>query len=271
MARSLVIALSLLLFTFSVSAGEIKRKPVYKSGETLECAFYFNWKFVWVRAGGAKLVIRDTIYNNRKAQYMSLVSSTNEKADAFFKMRDTLTTIFTPEDVRPLYYRKSSVQGSHVYLNEVKYNYLPGGRTNLLQLYKRDGQLRVFRNDTCNVAVYDMMSLLAYARTFDFSSFKPGQRLSYTVASGKRLEEQRLVYRGVTRITADDGFDYECLEISLVELDANKKERTIVNFFVTNDDNHLPILIDFVLNFGTAKARLSSRKGLLYPLLPLKK
>ena len=113
MIRKLLLAVSLIA-VLSAGATEIKRKPAYRSGETLECVFYFNWKFVWVKAGGAKLIIRDTIYNNRKAQYMSLLSSTNEKADAFFKMRDTLTTIFTPGDVRPLYYRKASVQGRHV-------------------------------------------------------------------------------------------------------------------------------------------------------------
>ncbi|MBE6308471.1 MAG: DUF3108 domain-containing protein [Bacteroidales bacterium] len=269
MIRKLLLAVSLIA-VLSAGATEIKRKPAYRSGETLECVFYFNWKFVWVKAGGAKLIIRDTIYNNRKVQYMSLLSSTNEKADAFFKMRDTLTTIFTPGDVRPLYYRKASVQGRHVYLNEVKYDYMADGRINLHQLYRRDGVLRVFRNDTCDNAVYDMMSMLAYARTFDFSGFKPGQRISYPIATGKRLENQSLIYRGITKITANDNLTYECLKISLVALDEDNNEKTIVNFFITNDDNHLPILLDLALNFGTAKARLSQRKGLLYPLVPLK-
>ena len=270
MMNKVVVALALLAVVFSAGAVGIKRKPAYRSGETLECLFYFNWKFVWVRAGGAKLIIRDTIYNNRKAQYMSLLSSTNETADAFFKMRDTLTTIFTPGDVQPLYYRKSSVQGRRVYLNEVEYDYLPDGRVNLHQRYVRDGELRVDKSETSDKAVYDMMSMLAYARTFDFSGFKPGQRITYPIATGKRLEEQRLVYRGITKIKADDGLTYECLEISLVELVDGGKEKVLVNFFVTNDDNHLPILIDLALNFGTAKARLSNRAGLLYPLSPIK-
>ena len=270
MRRVLLVAILIFPVVLSLGAVEIKRRPAYKSGETLECVFYFNWRMLWVRAGGAKLIIRDTVYNNCKAQYMSLLSSTNEKADAFFKMRDTLTTIFTPGSVRPLYYRKSSIQGRHKYLNEVKYDYLPDGRVNLHQQYKRDGQLRVLRTDTCTAAVFDMMSLLAYARTFDYSGFKPGQRISYPVATGKRVEKQSLIYRGTTKITANDNLTYECIEISLVAAGENNAERTIVNFFITNDDNHLPILLDLALNFGTAKARLSRRAGLLYPLAPVK-
>jgi hypothetical protein len=53
--------------------------------------------------------------------------------------------------------------------------------------------------------------------------------------------------------------------VSLVE-ERNGKEREIINFYVTNDDNHLPILLDLALNFGSAKARLSKKSGLLYPL-----
>ncbi len=270
MTKKIIFIILFLVSTLSLGAVEIKRKPAYKSGETLECIFYFNWKFLWVKAGGAKLIIRDTIYNGKQAQYMSLLSSTNEKADAFFKMRDTLTTIFTPGEVTPLYYRKASIQGKHRYLNEVWYKYLADGKKELLQHYKRDGRKPVFVKDTIETEVYDMMSMLAYARTFDFSNFKPGQRISYPIATGRRIEEQRLIYRGKTKIKANDGLTYKCIEISLVELDEKSKERTVVNFFITDDDNHLPILLDLALNFGTAKARLSKRSGLMYPLIPAK-
>lgn len=165
----------MVLLAVPAAAIKIKAKPSYKAGETLECVFYFNWKFVWVKAGGAKLIIRDTIYNGQKAQYMSLLSSTNEKADAFFRMRDTLTTIYLPgKEVRPLYYRKFSEQGRRKYLNEVHYNYLPSGKVAVSQHYARTDRTPVYRTDTCDAGVFDMMSMLAYARNFDFSSIKPG-------------------------------------------------------------------------------------------------
>lgn len=269
----MIVALLLALLVMPAMAVDIKTKakPAYKSGETLECVFYFNWKFVWVKAGGARLIIRDTIYNNQKAQYMSLLSSTNERADAFFKMRDTLTTIYLQgKEVRPLYYRKSSEQGRRKYLNEVSYDYLPSGKVAVSQHYARTERTPVHRIDTCDSGVFDMMSMLAYARNFDFSTIKPGQRLSFPIATGRRVEEQRLIYRGKTKVKANDGFTYKCLEISLVELDDKGKEKTVVNFFVTDDENHLPILLDLALNFGTAKARLSKKSGLMYPLIPSK-
>lgn len=251
--------------TVAATAQDIKQTPAFKSGETLKCNFYFNWKFIWVKAGGASLIIRDTIFNGQRAQYMSLLSTTNSTADAFFRMRDTLTTIFTP-DLRPLYFRKASAEGKRYYLNQVWYSYGDDGLIKVSQYYRRDKDAPVYKEEYVNEPVYDMMSLLAYARTLDFSSLKKGQRLTFPVATGKRITNQHLIYRGKKRTKSDDGKEnYDCLVISLVE-ERDGKEREIINFHVTDDDNHLPILLDLALNFGSAKARLSYSSGLLYPL-----
>ena len=262
--RKHIILSLLIIFALPISAQNIKQTPAFRSGETLECTFYFNWKFIWVKAGGASLYIRDTIFNGQSAQYMTLLSSTNSTADAFFRMRDTLTTVFTP-DLRPIYYRKASAEGKRYYLNEVWYTYLPDSLVKVRQFYRRDKDTPQYKEEIVEGAVYDMMSLLAYARTLDFASLKKGQRLTFPVATGKRIVPQHLIYRGKKRTKSDDGHDYDCLVVSLVE-ERDGKEREIINFHVTNDDNHLPILLDLALNFGSAKARLSNKSGLLYPL-----
>lgn len=257
-----------MLLCLPLSAQRIKQTPAFRSGETLKCNFYFNWKFIWVKAGGASLIIRDTIFNGQKAQYMSLLSSTNSTADAFFRMRDTLTTIFTP-DLRPLYYRKASAEGKRYYLNQVWYSYPKdeNGKVKVSQYFRRDQELPQYKEEFVDGQVYDMMSLLAYARTLDFASLKKGERLTFPVATGKRIEPQHLIYRGKKRTKSDDGNDYDCIIVSLVT-EKDGKEREIVNFHVTDDDNHLPILLDLALNFGSAKARISHKSGLLYPLKP---
>ena len=43
-------------------------------------------------------------------------------------------------------------------------------------------------------------------------------------------------------------------------------EKEIVTFYVTDDENHLPIRLDMFLNFGSAKAFLSSVSGNKHPL-----
>ena len=259
-----------LLFALQTAEAQntnIKTAPAFKAGETLKCNLYFNWKFVWVRAGDASLIIRDTVFEGKKAMAMSLLSTTNSRADKLFKMRDTLTTIFSP-DMRPLYYHKASEEGKHYYLNQVWYNYDTPGNIKINQSYSRNKEAIVSRTDNSATPVYDMMSLLAYARTIDFSSMKEGQRLTFPVATGKRIEPQYLVYRGKTVMENDKDVKYNCITVSLVKIDSKGRERSIINFYVTDDKNKLPVLLDLTLNFGSAKAKLSSYQGLLYPIMP---
>lgn len=270
-----MLALLLLMVAFAVPAvaahaATIKHVPAFKAGETLECNLYFNWKFVWVKAGNASLIIRDTVFEGKKAMSMSLLSTTNRRADSFFKMRDTLTTIFSA-DMRPLYYRKASEEGKHYYLNQVWYDYSDKDSITIRQSFRRNKEEVRLRTDKSATPVYDMMSLLAFARTIDFSTMKPGTRLSYPVATGKRIEPQYLIYRGKTTMENDKDVKYDCITISLVAYDKKGKEKDIINFHVTDDKNKMPVLLDLALNFGSAKAKLSSYRGMLYPVKPSKK
>ena len=47
--------------------------------------------------------------------------------------------------------------------------------------------------------------------------------------------------------------------------DLKDKDKEMLRFYVTDDQNHLPVRIDFYLRFGTAKAFYKSGKGLKNP------
>jgi hypothetical protein len=83
--------------------------------------------------------------------------------------------------------------------------------------------------------------------------------------TGKKVEEQTLIYRGKKKIEANDGNTYRCLVFSFVEYPKGK-EKEVITFFVSDDDNHLPIRLDMYLNIGCAKAFLKSATGNRYPL-----
>ena len=70
---------------------------------------------------------------------------------------------------------------------------------------------------------------------------------------------------------AKDGHTYRCLVFSFVEYDEQGKENEVITFFISDDDNHLPIRLDMYLSFGSAKAFFSGVKGNRYPLTSLVK
>ena len=53
--KSFIVAILLLLVNTSVSAQCTFRNTAFKSGEFLTYNLYYNWKFVWVKAGTASM------------------------------------------------------------------------------------------------------------------------------------------------------------------------------------------------------------------------
>ena len=263
-----LLSLILILFSLSVNAQCPAENNAFQSGEQLDYEMYFNWKFVWIKAGVSCLKTDAiTLPDGTDGYRTSLVATSSKRADHFFKMRDTLTTVFTP-DMRPIYYHKASFEGKRYYLNQVWYDYSNPDSIKIAQSFRRDNEDVKRRTDYSAIPVYDMMSLLAYARTIDFGSMKVGQRLSFPVATGKRIEPQYLIYRGKTVMENDKDIKFNCITVSLVEIDSKGRERDIINFYVTDDKNKLPVLLDLALNFGSAKAKLTNYQGLLYPVVP---
>ena len=58
---------------------------------------------------------------------------------------------------------------------------------------------------------------------------------------------------------------YRCLKLSYLEKEDRKYKR-IVDFYVSDDDNHVPVRLDMFLRFGAAKAFLVNMRGLRNPV-----
>ena len=238
-------------------------------GEHLTYELKFNWKFIWVSAGKAQMDLKSTYYQGKPCYKTELLSVSNKKVDLFFKMRDTLTCI-TTERLEPLYFRKGAEEGSRYTVDEVHFSY-KNNKCIVDQQRMRPGRQTIVKKDTLDECVYDMLSILLQARSFDPTSYKVGDKILFPMATGKKVEEQTLIYRGKETFKAENGVKYRCLVFSLVEYDKKKKEKEVITFYVTDDKNHLPVRLDLYLNFGSAKAFLETVEGNRHPLTSIVK
>lgn len=235
----------------------------FKSGEHVMYDLYFNWKFVWVKAGIASLTTNATTYQSKPAFRMNLLSISSKRVDFFFKMRDTLTSIVT-DKLEPRYFRKGAEEGKRYTVDEAWFSYKDGvSFVNQKRTY-RDGEI-VETEQSDSRCIFDMLSILAQARSFNPKDFKDGQKIQFPMATGRAVEEQTLIYRGMKNITAENDTTYRCLVFSFVEYKEGK-EKEVITFYITDDKNHLPVRLDMFLNIGSAKAYLKSVKGNRYPL-----
>jgi len=239
------------------------KNDAFRSGEHVMYDLYFNWKFVWTKAGQASLTTNAMNYGAKPAYRINLMAFGSKTADFFFKMRDTLTCIIG-DQLQPYYFRKGAEEGGKYTVDEVHFSYRNG------VCYAKQNRVKNFGTPKISSAedsrcMYDMLSILAQARSFDPTDYKVGQRIKFQMATGIKIEEQTLIYRGRQITEVQDGAKYRTLVFSLVEY-KKKKEKEVITFYVTDDANHLPVRLDLFLNFGSAKAFLKSVRNYRHPL-----
>ena len=169
------------------------------------------------------------------------------------------------EKLEPRYFRKGAEEGKRYTVDEAWFSYKDGlCLVNQKRTY-RDGAFNE-SEDSDSRCIYDMLSILAQARSYDPADYKVGDKIKFPMATGRKVEEQTLIYRGKENVKAENGVTYRCLIFSLVEYDKKGKEKEVITFFVTDDLNHLPVRLDLFLNFGSAKAFLNNVTGNRHPL-----
>jgi hypothetical protein len=231
----------------------------FQGGERLNYDLYFNWKFVWVKVGTAKMYTDLTTFQGQSAYKSSLVTGGNSKLDKFFTMRDTLLS-YCSKDLSPLYFRKGAREGKRYYVDEIWYSY-PNKRCHLKTHAITSSGEHLNRNFDYKECIYDMMSIFMRARNFNADGMKKGDRINMPISDALHLTNSWLQYRGKETFKVDGTKEkFRCLVFSFYEREKGK-EHELIRFYVTDDKNHIPVRLDMFLSFGSAKAFLKNYSG----------
>ncbi len=240
------------------------KNEAFNSGETLLYDLYFNWKFLWLKAGTASLSISGTTYQGSDAYRTRLITRGSKKADRFFVMRDTILSYATRSLV-PLYYSKAAEEGSAYRTDNVWYSY-DSGICHVRQRHRnRRGAVSV-KDESHDDCIYDMLSIMLKARSMNISDMKKGYRYHFRMTDAGKTQDEVLVFRGRSTFQIENSsVKYRCLVFTYVEKDDDGKEKEVVTFYVTDDKNRLPVRLDLNLKFGTAKAFLTGATNIRNP------
>ncbi len=256
MKRTIVFSLMFLAVVSSRAQCSMKNTAIV-GNEIISYNLYFNWQFVWVRVGTASMTTVKSVYNGKDVWNSSLITRGNDKADKFFILRDTLKSYLTP-DLVPLYYRKGAREGNYYTVDEASYSYSGGQCHVTLHRQKNDGS-HVRDSETLSNCVFDMLNLFQRARSYDPTGWEKGHEIHVDIVDGVKILPAILRFRGRETVKGDNGVKYDCLKLSYIEIKKGK-EKEIACFYVTNDVRHIPVRLDIVLRFGSAKAFLTNIK-----------
>ena len=233
----------------------------FQAGEVLNYNLYFNWKFVWVKVGSASMQTTTTRYNGQDAFRTTLLTRGNSKLDGVFVMRDTLLSLCAKSDLAPLYHRKGALEGKRYYVDELWYTY-PQNKCHLKMHRITHRGEHEWREREYTECIYDMMSIFLRARNFDASTMQKGDVIPMPISDARRLSNSWLKFRGTETFKVSDTKEkFRCLVFSFIEHEDGKNHE-LVRFYVTDDQNHIPVRLDLNLSFGSAKVFLRNYQGI---------
>ncbi len=236
----------------------------FGNGEFVGYDLYFNWKFVWMKVGTASMSTVKSNFKGHDAYRCSLITRGNSKLDNVFVMRDTLLC-YTDNDLAPLYFRKGAREGERYYMDEYWYSY-PKGNCHVKMHEITSSADHLWKDVEYKDCIYDMMSIYLRARNFDSKNLKEGEKIPLPIVDGLKVANAWLQYRGISTIKMKNTDNkYRCLVFSFIERE-DSKNHELIRFYITDDQNHLPVRLDMFLSFGSAKAYLTGFKGLRNPM-----
>ena len=98
----LALVLVALLMAAQIQAQCTFRNTAFKSGEFLTYNLYYNWKFVWVKAGTASMSVVQSVYGGKPAYRGSLITRgiSSYSATHLCVIRRSIWHRFTTEKAR---------------------------------------------------------------------------------------------------------------------------------------------------------------------------
>lgn len=231
----------------------------FQDGEKLLFKVYYNMGRIWVGAGLATFAVNGETLNNKKVYHITGDGKTLKSYEWFYKVRDRYETFIDQDNMMPVKFLRNVNEGGFKIYNSVTFNQSIG------QAISTNG---VYKVPTC---VQDVLSAIYYARSIDYSKYKPGDKIPFSMFLDDQVYNLYIRYIGKEQVTTKYG-TFNTIKISplLIEGTIFKGgEKMMV--WVSDDANHVPVRVDSPILVGSIKVDLIGYDKLRNPFTGLLK
>jgi hypothetical protein len=229
----------------------------FKEGERLVFKVYYNMGAIWVGAGYATFNTTLEDLNGRKVYHVVGDGKTMKSYEWFYKVRDKYETYIDVETMLPAKFIRNVDEGGFKIHNNVTFN------QNIGQAISTNG---VYKVPKC---IQDVLSAIYYARNIDYSKYKPGDKIPFSMFLDDQVYNLYIRYIGKERVTTKYG-TFNAIKISplLIEGTIFKGgEKMMV--WVSDDANRIPVRVDSPILVGSIKVDLVGYDKLRNPFTAL--
>jgi len=235
------------------------RNTAFQHGEQLNFTIYYSIIGIYVNAGNATVTTTLERMNNRPVYHVVGAGRSNTSYDWISKVDNRYETYIDTATMQPVKFIRNVHEGNHKRYENVTFN------RNTNTAVSNDG---VFKVPAC---VQDVVSALYYARNIDFSKYKPGDKISFSMFLDNEVYNMYLRYVGKEDIKTKYG-KFSTIKLKPLLLKGNVFDGgEKMNVWITDDANHIPVRAESPIAVGSIKVDMMGYRNLRYPLTSLKR
>lgn len=241
--------------TVSVSYPTAKNQT-FQTGEKLR----YRVTYGVMDAGEAVLEVKSTAKKPQGRELVHVVATgkTLGGFNAIYKVNDVYESYIDKKGAFPWEFNRDVNEGGYV----IKQNYVFNQHKQQVKTEKGDINVPI--------GIQDMISSFYHARTLDFKSLKVGDIVEFKCFMDGEIWPLKIKYVGKDDITIRKG-KFKCLKfVPVVQKGRYFKSEEDVNFWVTDDDNKIPIYVKAKIPVGVVKLHLVEWEGLRNPISKIK-
>ncbi|MDR0801620.1 DUF3108 domain-containing protein [Fluviicola sp.] len=260
--KTTCIITSVILLMFGLSSSMQLTLPSvtndsFQSGEKLR----YRITYGFIDAGEAVLEVTETSKKGNGTRDLYHITGTGKTLGGFnavFKVHDIYESYIDKKGVFPWQFIRRVEEGGY----KLSQDYA----------FKQDKQ-KVHNGEkdfTTPAGIQDMISSFYYARTLNFKSAKIGDTFEFKCFMDDEIWPLKVKYLGDEKISIRKG-KFNCMKFApVVQTGRVFKKQDDLNFWVTKDDNHIPVLVKAKIPVGSVKLHLVEWSGLKHDLVKAK-
>jgi hypothetical protein len=249
-----------IFFTVRLTAGDdfcgIRNKS-FQAGENISFVVFYNALGIYVNAGTASFLTYLEKLNNKPVYHVVGSGVTNSRYDWIFKVRDRYETYFDTATLQPYKFIRNIEEGGYKKYENVTFNQTAN------TAITTSG---VFKVPNC---IQDVLSSIYYARNIDFSRYKEGDKIPFSMFMDNEVFNMYIRYVGretvKTRYGKFRAIKFKPLLVKGTLFEGGEK----MTVWVSDDLNRVPVRIESPIVVGTVKVDLMDHRNLRYPLTSL--
>lgn len=257
-----------ILFTIYVhlyiNAQCYSKNEAFKIGERIEYEAYYNWGMIWLHAGTVVFQVNSGTYNHRPVYHMIATGNTLPQYEWLYKVVDKFESKVDTLYLRPLWFEKLTDEGGWKAYEQYTFNYQNKEIYSSRWHNKLKNTYDTLKYQPCTS---DLLNAIYYCRNIKYENLKINQQVPLTTIIDGKIYNLFIRFLGKEPQSNRQKQWYNCLKFSVLLVEGTLfKGGEQMYVWVTDDANHIPILIESQILVGSVKGYFKSAENLKNPM-----